>query len=105
MSDRASVHEARSRRRRLLNVRLGEDDARLARGLRENGVSISELVREALRAEARRRQALQAFDVDALLAEMIEAHPTPAQARSPRRTALDRRAVKATIRAKLRGRR
>jgi hypothetical protein len=89
----------------LLNVRLDEDDARLARGLRESGVSISELVREALRAEARRRQALHTLDVDAMLAEMIEAHPTPAHARVPRRTAQDRHVVKATIRAKLRGRR
>ena len=89
----------------LLNVRLGEDDARLARGLRESGVSISELVREALRAEARRREALNAFDVDAVLAEMIEAHPTPARARRQRPTARDRHAVKATIRAKLQNRR
>ena len=89
----------------LLNVRLGEEDARLVRDLRERGVSISAVVREALRAEARRGQTLGALDVDALLAEMIGAHPTPRRPRRRRLDTRDRQAVRAAIREKLRGRR
>ena len=39
---------------RLLNVRLDDNDSRLVKRLRERGVSISDLVRGAIRAEARR---------------------------------------------------
>lgn len=89
----------------LLNVRLGDDDARLVRELRERGVSISNIVREALRAEARRGRSPETLDVEALVAEMMAKHPTPAHVPQRRMAARDRQAVKALIRGKLRGKR
>jgi hypothetical protein len=90
---------------RLLNVRLDDDDGRLVRRLRERGVSISELVRGAIRAEARRAPKSAPLDIDALLAEIERQHPTPPGAdKSPRIDTTERQAVQALVRRKIRRR-
>jgi Arc/MetJ-type ribon-helix-helix transcriptional regulator len=86
---------------KLINVRLTEPDARLARELRAQGVSISEVVREAIRTQARQTRALPLGSVDDLLAEMRREHPTPDGVPGRRNVAsTDRRAVQQLIRAK-----
>jgi hypothetical protein len=88
---------------RLLNVRIAGEDERLVQDLRARGVSISNLVRSAIRAEAKQAQGAQARDPKAILAEMLLRFPTPA---GPRRgkaaSSSDRRHVKRIIRARLR---
>jgi hypothetical protein len=90
---------------RLLNVRLDDDDSRLVQQLRERGVSISELVRGAIRAEAKRAPKREPLDVDAMLAEIQKEYPTPpgAEAR-PRIDTTNRREVQELIRRRLRRR-
>jgi post-segregation antitoxin (ccd killing protein) len=90
---------------RLLNVRLDEEDAKLVRSLRERGISISHVVRRAIRAEAGRHASTADLDVDALLAEMARRYPLPGGAPGGRRgSTADRRQVQKIIRAKLRRR-
>jgi hypothetical protein len=102
---------------RLINVRLAAGDERLVRELRARGVSISDVVRRALRAEA--KSAEQApVDADALIKEMLERFPAPAgpsrkvgaRTASPsagrkRPDATDRHAMREHIAARLRARR
>jgi hypothetical protein len=90
---------------RLLNVRLDEQDAQLVRRLRERGVSISDLVRGALRTEAKALVSKVPPDTDALLAEIRRRFPRPAGA--PDTPAVDstkRKQVQALVREKLRRR-
>ncbi len=88
---------------RLLNVRLGPEDDRLARELRARRVSISDLVRDAIRAEARRARAGAVPDVDAVLSEMLTSYPTPTGARTGAPApGTDRHRVKEIIHEKLR---
>jgi hypothetical protein len=69
---------ARKSGTRLVNVRLGADDAALVAALRQDGVELSSLVRDAIRQEyGRRRRRLRAGDVDALLAAIYARHPDP----------------------------
>ena len=90
---------------RLINVRLTAEDEPLVQELRARGVSISDVVRRALRAEAK-NGAPAPIDVDALMAEMLERFPEPAAAgRSKRPDTTDRRAVRAYIAKRLRARR
>ena len=86
---------------RLLNVRLSPEDERLAKALRERGVSLSEIVRRALRAAA---ESLQGAPVNPaeFEAEMLRLYPTPKDAVRDRPDTLDRRAVREHVRAKLR---
>ena len=87
---------------RLINVRLDSEDERIARELRRRGVSISDVVRRALRAEAGRTATPQ-LDGSSLIAEMVAQFPTPARARGRKRLdTTDRRAVQALIAARLR---
>jgi len=91
---------------RLLNVRLDDDDARLVRLLRDRGISVSDVVRGALRAEAQRIRPRERLDVDELLAELDRTYPAPkGTARTARVDTTDRRAVQRFIRATLRKRR
>jgi Arc/MetJ-type ribon-helix-helix transcriptional regulator len=91
---------------KLMNVRLTDEDARLADELRVQGVSISEVVRNAIRTQARQTRVLPIGPVDDLLAEMQRQHPTPDRvARRAPRASTDRRAVQRLIRAKLRSNR
>ena len=89
---------------RLLNVRLDDDDARLVRRLRDRGISISTVVRNAIRAEAK-NQLGAAPDVQALLQEMQTRFPEPpGTPPRPRIDTTDRRQVARAIRARLRRR-
>jgi Arc/MetJ-type ribon-helix-helix transcriptional regulator len=88
---------------RLLNVRLDEEDARLVRRLKETGVSISDVVRKAIRAEAETGRQRGVIEPDALLAEMRERYPSPPAEKSrPQVDSTDRRQVGRLVRAKLR---
>lgn len=90
---------------RLLNVRLDDDDSRLVQQLRDRGVSISELIRGAIRAEARRAPKPGPLDVDALVAEIESQYPTPPGAKRRRRIdTTNRREVAEFIRGKIRRR-
>lgn len=89
----------------LINVRLDPDDVLLARKLRARGISISDVVRRALRAEARKLDA-EPVDVDSVLADMMRLYPTPPDFEEPALPdTRDRRAVREHIRAKLKVRR
>jgi hypothetical protein len=91
----------------LLNVRLSSDDGRRVAELREDGIRISDVVREAIRAEyLRRRPGQQGGRRPSLvLKEILAALPDPAD--MPRRTVdpADRYAVRRHIVAKLNRRR
>jgi hypothetical protein len=90
---------------RLLNVRLDDNDSRLVKQLRERGISISELVRGAIRAEARRAPKTEPLDVDALVAEIQAQYPTPPGAKKRRRIdTTNRQEVAEFIRGKIRRR-
>ena len=90
---------------RLLNVRLDDEDSRLVQQLRERGVSISELVRGAIRAEARRALKPEPLNVDALVAEIQRKYPTPPGAKKRRRIdTTNRQKVAELIRGKIRRR-
>lgn len=86
--------------KRLLNVRLSPEDERIARRLRARGLSISDIVRRALR-EAAGEESVRA-DPAELEAEMLRLYPTPTTGPSARPDTLDRQAVREHIRAKLR---
>jgi Arc/MetJ-type ribon-helix-helix transcriptional regulator len=90
---------------RVINVRLGPEDERVARQLRARGISISEVVRRALHAEARKAAELPT-DTDSVLNEIMERYPTPSSGRRPRRpNTVDRHAVRKHIEQRLRGKR
>jgi hypothetical protein len=65
-------------RSRLVNVRLDEERLRKAQRLREHGVAISDLVREAIdeRFDALRRPR-DARDIRAIIARLLERYPDP----------------------------
>lgn len=86
---------------RLLNVRLTEEDERLVKQLRDRGVSMSELVRQALR-DAAGKVEQTAADPAELEAEMLRLYPTPRGAKVTRPDARNRQAVRDHIRRKLR---
>lgn len=90
---------------RLVNVRLGPEDAALVAALRQDGVELSALVRDAIRQEyGRRRRKLRAAEVDALLAAIYARHPDPKPAPEAGPDVHDRRgfaeAVGRRVRAK-----
>lgn len=87
---------------RLLNVRLTPEDELLAKRLRARGLSISEIVRRALR-EAAASADNPRVEPAELEAEMLRRYPTPAAGPAPRPDTRDRRAVREHIRSKLRG--
>ena len=88
-------------------MRLSPDDARRAAELREEGIQISDVVREAIRAEYLRRRPGRpdkrrpSLIVKEILAALPDPAETPARAVDP----ADRRAVRRHIAAKLRDRR
>jgi len=90
---------------RLLNVRLDDQDAQLVRRLRDRGISISNLVRGAIRTEAKALATNAPLDTAALLAEIRRKFPTPAAAHDvPRVDSTRRKQVQALVREKLRRR-
>jgi post-segregation antitoxin (ccd killing protein) len=90
---------------KLLNVRLNADDARLAAQLRDAGIEISRVVREAIRAEHGRRAGRQRPRASELMAAIYAAHPDPPGLRPRRHDARDRRGARRVIVRKLRRRR
>jgi len=92
----------------LLNVRLSADDARRAAELREDGIQISDIVREAIRAEYLRRRDAHASTrrrPSLIVSEILAALPDPEGPRRPVVDTTDRRAVRRHIADKLRSRR
>jgi hypothetical protein len=92
---------------KLLNVRLGPDDARLAAQLREAGVPISRIVREALRTAHERHAAVRGprRRPSQIMAEIYRDHPDPPGTRRGKRDLTVRAAVRREIRRRLRRRR
>jgi hypothetical protein len=91
---------------KLVNVRLSDDDAAKVADLRREGVELSEVVREAVRARhLALRPALSAKDVDPLLQSIYARHPLDAKDERPVVDTTNRRAVQKFIRSKLRRRR
>ena len=65
-------------RARLLNVRLDDDRLRKVRRLRERGVVLSDVVREAIdRRFDELSEPLQPRDARAMLSRILEQHPDP----------------------------
>jgi len=91
----------------LLNVRLSPEDARRAAELREDGIQISDVVREAIRAEYLRRRPGRPGNrrPSLLVKEILEALPDPADLPPRAVDSTDRRAVRRHIAAKLHRRR
>jgi hypothetical protein len=90
----------------LLNVRLSPDDARRAAELREEGIQISDVVREAIRAEYLRRRTRKPGRrrPSLIVKEILEALPDPEGAAPRTVDATDRHAVRRHIASRLRGR-
>lgn len=86
-----------------LNVRLSAEDERRVRALHEAGVVVSELVRDAIRAEHERRIRRPSKKKPSELLDEIFAAVPEASDPGPLVDATDRRAVQAHIRARLRG--
>jgi hypothetical protein len=88
----------------LLNVRLDSQDAQLVKQLRARGISISTVVRRALREEAD-KLAAEPVDAKAVFAEIFQRYPTPPQLDPlDRPDTTDRRAVAEYIANKLKAR-
>ena len=85
---------------KLLNVRLDEQDARAVARLRAKGISLSDVVRRAVRAEDQRNNSKRRRSEE-VLAEAQVRFPTPKKAPT-RVSALDRRAVQELVRSRLR---
>lgn len=87
----------------LLNVRLSPADARLAAALREEGVPISALVREAIRSEHARRLGApgRSMKPSSVVADILRRLPEPPDLGPRELDTTDRRAVKRHVRAKL----
>ena len=88
---------------KLVNVRLSADDARLVADLRARGVSVSDVVRRAIRVEAKGASAKPA-DPAEVLRELSARYPTPAGLRGRPAPASDARAARRLIRARLKRR-
>jgi post-segregation antitoxin (ccd killing protein) len=91
---------------KLLNVRLGPDDARMAARLREAGIPISHVVREAIRAAHERHAAARASRRPAseIMADIYREYPDPPSPRRSKRQLRDRASVRRLIRRRLRRR-
>jgi hypothetical protein len=86
----------------LLNVRLSDEDENAVRALRAQGVSISEVVRGAIRAEALKARATKVDDVQHVLGDMVKLFPSTADVDSvPHSVASDRRKMQTVIRERL----
>jgi post-segregation antitoxin (ccd killing protein) len=87
----------------LLNVRLDAEDKRLADDLREEGIPISRIVREAIRAEHARRVGTRRRKrkPSELIAELYERFPDEPGAKGHGIDTTDRRAVQRFIAARL----
>lgn len=91
---------------KLLNVRLGPEDARMAARLREQGVPLSQVVREAIRLAYRHSAEARRFRrrASAIMADIYRECPDPPGLAPPRRGRLDSKVVRRVIRERLRRR-
>jgi hypothetical protein len=91
---------------KLLNVRLGPADARMAADLRKNGVPISRVVRDAIRAAYEQHAAVRTGHRRAseIMADIYREHPDPPDLSRGTRDRRDRRSVRRAIRERLRRR-
>jgi hypothetical protein len=88
---------------KLVNVRLSEDDAAKVADLRRQGIELSEVVREAVRARhLALRPPLRRQDVAPMLEAIYARHPLDDEQQRPMVDATDRKAVRELIRARLR---
>ena len=90
---------------KLINVRLDAEDARKAASLRKEGVEISSLVRDAIRAEddRRRKPKRNGRKASEIIQEIIARHPTPPGTPPRNYNVHDRHEARAAILRKLRG--
>jgi post-segregation antitoxin (ccd killing protein) len=91
----------------LLNVRLDPEDQRLADELRADGLPISKLVRDAIRAEHERRLGAKRRKAkpSAIVADLFKRFPDQAGDRGHAIDTTDRRAVQKYIGSRLRAKR
>jgi hypothetical protein len=87
---------------KLMNVRLDEERSRKARALRENGVSLSDIVREAIderfeKLSNRRKRR----DVKTIIATVFQQYPDPPGLRPRTYDVHDSRQVRTVIRQRL----
>ena len=87
---------------RLINVRLDPERLRKAQTLRNRGVSLSDVVREAIDEQFQRLPPEQPSDMKTLLRRIFEQFPDPAGLPSRDYNAHDRRAARQAIVRKLR---
>lgn len=85
---------------KLVNVRLDDEDARVIARLRAKGISLSDVVRRALRSadELTRRK----VSPEEAIAEMLAAFPTRSGGSARQVSAADRREVQKLVRSRLR---
>jgi hypothetical protein len=87
---------------RLINVRLDQERLRKARKLKESGIALSDVVREAIdeRFEAL-RELEKPRDVDAVMTRLFEQYPDPPGLPPRTYDIVDRKAARAAIVRKL----
>jgi len=87
---------------RLLNVRLGPEDSRMASELRRDGIQLSRVVRDALRAAytARRTSGPRRRRASDIMAEIYAQYPDPPRLRRRHVDLRDRRSVRRAILAR-----
>jgi hypothetical protein len=87
---------------RLINVRLDQERLRKARKLKESGIALSDVVREAIdqRFEAL-RELKKPRDVEAILTRLLQQYPDPPGLPPRRYDVADRKAARAAIVRKL----
>ncbi len=87
---------------KLLNVRLGPKDARIASELKARGLKISTIVREALRARhLEMKPPVNGDDVDAILADIYTEHPAPPGPSEAAIDVYDRRSFQEYVRGRV----
>lgn len=88
---------------RLVNVRLDEERTRKTRALRERGVALSDVVREAIDERyATLRASGSGPDAAAIVRRILERYPDPSRMPRRRYDVHDPQAARAAIRRKLR---
>ena len=88
---------------RLVNVRLDEDRVRKTRKLRESGVMLSDLVRDAIDGRFEQISGTRTpRDLEALVARIFEQYPDPPDLPAPGYNVYDRTEARAAIRRTLR---
>ncbi len=89
-------------KRRLINVRLDDDHARKARKLRDNGIVLSELVREAIDSKFAHLAAGEPLrNMKTVISLLFERHPDPPGLPPRDYDVHDRREARAAIQRKL----